>query len=167
MHPVAGTGNVDAVHLLKGAGPPILHGIIGPALGAAQEQCRAGNPLPDTARFFDIELIRRLRPHVIIEFPGIGPILITIRTMQRQVIRLLGRQALVRFLHALHCLIKAGIAAGMPTSIGAHLGDPLAHALIGRTASEVTWRWPKPLNRYESLGTLRIYSAVLTGNRST
>ena len=163
---MAGTGNIHTAHLLKGASTPVVHRISGPALGPAQEQRRAGNALPDTACFFDIEFIRRLRTYVIIELPGIGTILIAIRAMQSQVIRLLSRQALVRFPHALYCLTQAGIPAGMPTGIRAHLGNPIAHTLIRRTASNVARRWAKPLNGHELLDTLRIHSTVLTGNRS-
>ncbi len=116
MHPVTGTGNIHATHITKGARTSVQERIRRPTLGATQQQRGTGNPLPETARFFDIERIGRLRTHVVIEFPGIGPILIAVDAVYGQVIRLRRRQMLVRLLHALHRLAPDHVWCGPPAA---------------------------------------------------
>src|SRR5262249_16775132 len=125
VDPMAGAFYRDEFRISEMTYPPIFQRVRGPALPAVNEERRTGNALPQLLHLADRHLIRPVRPHIIVELPAIGAVLVLVYPVLRQMQRLLGSEVAVLLLHTPKGILDRGVPARHPPGKGALLADPL------------------------------------------
>src|SRR5690606_17750978 len=90
VHPVSSALDVLDANVLEIAGATVGSRIAGPALGAAEEECRAGDRLPQLSNVFDVHPEGAVRADVVVELPAVGAVFVLIDAMHREMAGLFG-----------------------------------------------------------------------------
>src|SRR5262245_64282463 len=85
VHPVTGAVDPDDSSVAEVLGASILGGVAEPALLAVQDQGGTGNARPQPLDVLAAHVVRRPHAQVVVELPAVGPVLVLVDSVSRQV----------------------------------------------------------------------------------
>src|SRR4030095_15661254 len=127
MQPVPRALDTNNASVAEMARAPVLGRIPRATLLAVEQERRALDPRPEQLDVTAAHVVGRPRPHVVVELPAVGAVLVLVDPMHGEVPRLLGRQVRVLLLHAPEGVLDRRIAAGKPAGEVSLLARLLPH----------------------------------------
>src|SRR5581483_11598169 len=128
VEPVAGAVDTHHGGVPERRRASVLGRVAGAALLAVEQERGAGDAAPQRLDVPPAHVVGREHPHVVVELPAVGPVLVLVHPVHGQVAGLLRGEVRVLLLHPAEGVLDGGVAAGQAAREAPLLAHPLVHA---------------------------------------